>query len=144
PASKQVTTPASRRPPRDRGSIFHSVRYGPAAARLPARAAPLRENGIFRLRVGVEPRPATRTEDGRTYGRGRHASPARPAGGGPTPAGSPRPRTRPPRPYPGRPFAMWSATRHALAMMVRVGLAPVAVGNGAPSTTNRLSTSCAR
>ena len=28
PASKQVTTPASRRPPGDPGSIFHSVRYG--------------------------------------------------------------------------------------------------------------------
>ena len=37
-----------------------------------------------------------------------------------------------------------SATRQALAIMVRVGLAPVAVGNGPPSTTNRLSTSCAR
>ena len=38
---------------------------------------------------------------------------------------------------------MWSATRQALAMMVSVGLAPVPVGNGPPSTTKRLSTSCA-
>ena len=37
--------------------------------------------------------------------------------------------------------AIWSATRQALAMIVRVGFAPVPVGNGAPSTTNRLSTS---
>lgn len=29
----------------------------------------------------------------------------------------------------------FSATRQALAMIVNVGLAPVAVGNGAPSTT---------
>ncbi len=30
---------------------------------------------------------------------------------------------------------IYSATRQALAMMVRVGLAPVAVGKGEPSTT---------
>ena len=34
-----------------------------------------------------------------------------------------------------RPSAMCSATRQALAMMVSVGLAPVPVGNGPPSTT---------
>ena len=37
--------------------------------------------------------------------------------------------------------AMCSATRQALAMIVRVGLIPVPVGKGPPSTTNRLSTS---
>lgn len=36
---------------------------------------------------------------------------------------------------------MNSATRHAFAMIVSVGLAPVAVGNGLPSTMKRLSTS---
>ncbi len=34
-----------------------------------------------------------------------------------------------------RPVTIYSATRQALAMMVRVGLAPVAVGKGEPSTT---------
>ena len=38
------------------------------------------------------------------------------------------------------PLAMCSATRQAFAMIVRVGLMPVPVGNGPPSTTKRLST----
>ena len=38
-------------------------------------------------------------------------------------------------------LAMCSATRQALAMIVSVGLMPVPVGKGPPSTTKRLSTS---
>jgi hypothetical protein len=43
-----------------------------------------------------------------------------------------------------RPSAMCSATRQALAMIVSVGLMPVPVGNGPPSTTKRFSTSWLR
>ena len=38
---------------------------------------------------------------------------------------------------------MKSEHRHALAIMVNVGLTPVAVGNPDPSSTKRFSTSCA-
>ena len=52
----------------------------------------------------------------------------RPAGTDPA-----RPRAR--QAEAPRLVTIYSATRQALAMMVRVGLAPVAVGKGEPSTT---------